>query len=271
MSTIQGHGISYKRVALAIGAVALVAGGIGYVTGGGSTPTKVASNSRINPIGSMPAVPEYGHPAPPKIERAALVPNLAKPAADKPSEQKPTGPAKPPQKSREQKLWEAHLDAGVGGTDYDDAENGPKAQLASHPGAGIGTSACFLPPTIPMTMRIESAGYTERGGMINGVIIAPVMGMGMACTVLPSGTRVTMEFWGEPGESQVVEIGFPTFVIPGSGAVQPSPIRGVPENASNRNSELPDHLSGWVTTPTFSLDSGDIATLQLRGEINATY
>ena len=45
-------------------------------------------------------------------------------------------------------------------------------------------NSCVLPPTtMPITMQVESTGYTERGGMLNGLIVAPVLGMGMGCVV----------------------------------------------------------------------------------------
>jgi hypothetical protein len=231
-----------------------------------STRRAALEHTRINPANTLQAVPDYGKPAPARVEKATLVPSLTHPAAQKPEEKKPAGPSKPKGKSREQKLWEAHLDAGIGGTDFEQPEQKPGTQLAGMTG---GAGGCFLPPTVPMTMQIENAGYTERGGMINGLIVQPALGMGMHCTVLPTGTRVTMEFWGEPGDAQIVEIGFPTFIVPGLGAVQPQPITGMPPDASNR--ELPDHLSGWVMTPTFSLDAGDVVTLHLRGVLNAVH
>jgi hypothetical protein len=104
--------------------------------------------------------------------------------------------------------------------------------------------------------------------MINGLIVQPALGMGVNCTVLPVGTRVTMEFWGD-GDTKIIEVGYPTFVVPGLGAVQPQPITGMPPDASNR--QLPDYLSGWVMTPTLSLDVGAVVTLHLRGELHANH
>lgn len=267
-NTIKTNGIAWGRVALVLTAAVGIGTGIGYVTRGAADSPKQAERVRATPAVAQQIVPTYEKRAAP----AALTPNL--PLENQKDEQtagaaKPRGSGKPKQASYEQKLWEAHLAAGVGGEDFpqDDAMQATTA-ASSGPGRH-GAGGCSLPPTVPVVMQIESAGYTERGGMLNAVITQPAMGIGMSCTVLPTGTRVSMEFWGEPGEASMIEIGFPTFVVPGKGAIQPQPMAGAAENASN--AQLPDHLSGWVTTPTLSLDSGDTVSLHLRGVLNATH
>ena len=261
------HGIAWGKVG---GAVVVLGAGfvIGYATGGSSEPPRPREHARIDPARTQQGVPTYDRPAPPVAQRAALTPNLGG-AAQEPERKAATarGGKTKPEKSRERKLWEAHLDAGIGGTDWEVPEGAKAANVGARAGAVAG--GCFLPPTVPMVMTVQHAGYTERGGMLNGVLAQPAMGLGMACTVLPAGTRVTMEFWGEPGDAEVMEIGFPTFVVPGRGAVQPRPVAGMPADASNR--QLPDHLSGWVATPTFSLDAGDTVTLHLRGQLDAIH
>ena len=105
-------------------------------------------------------------------------------------------------------------------------------------------NSCVLPPTMPITMQVESAGYTERGGMLNGLSSRGLDGMG--CVVLPVGTRVTMEFWGEPGEAEMIEIGFPTFVSPGRGRSSRSWSQEHRLILRIVNCQI--DLSGWVLT-----------------------
>jgi hypothetical protein len=264
-NAINGQGVAWGKVGLAVAGAVTVGFGIYSLTHGTAELTKPAE--RVRTVAqTQQIVPTYGKPATAETSGAMLQPKLpggTGGTGQRGEAVKRTGPARPREKSYEQKLWEAHLAAGVGGDDFSQDAQQPGTRAA----VGYAASGCVLPPTIPITMQVESAGYTERGGMLNGLIVQPAMGFGMNCTVLPAGTRVTMEFWGEIGDSQMMEIGFPTFVAPGIGAIQPQSITGAPEPA--RNTQLPDHLSGWVLTPTLSLDAGDVVTLHLRGELNA--
>jgi hypothetical protein len=261
-----GTGIAWGKVGMAVAVVTISGIGIWSLTHGPAEPAKPAE--RVRAAAPAPqVVPTYAALLTPSMPAGSTAPTGATDTAQKPVTG--TGRIRPREKSYEQKMWESHLAAGVGGDAFPSDAPQPGATAAPGGMASIGYApgGCALAPTIPIAMQVESAGYTERGGMLNGLIVSPALGLGMNCTVLPAGTRVTMEFWGEIGDSQIMEIGFPTFVAPSIGAIQPKPIAGAPEQS--RNTQLPDYLSGWVMTPTLSLDAGDVITLHLRGELHA--